>query len=392
MSGRPSKLKETPVTGPPRYVVWTGLNTFCCGGRLYVGSNWLQALFSHFLIILPPAAITVLFIMIARGVVSPSTPVDTVILILLWVFMLLSDAFYVCGFASLIFCTFTDPGVLPKYSAEAPRPEEEADFQKRGLRYCDTCHCVRPPRASHCTYCNHCVDKFDHHCPWVGNCVGGRNYRFFLSFLYSVCLECLTVLCFCGLAIYVIVCTPVTSWIIFPCAVAVYSFFCVMPVIGLASMHCRLAATNTTTREDIRTFFLRAPNPYDEGCGKNCGGIWCSPLGPSVDFRERVDLHNLILADYPGRNWCIEHGVPVPDGNPTPKAATTAANTIVGSPVLSNGSANPPTGVPGAWTPQTTPILGEMPAYLSPPPPISPMMVMEPQLPMPLPAVKEGQP
>lgn len=48
----------------------------------------------------------------------------------------------------------------------------------------------KPPRAHHCRQCKRCVLKMDHHCPWVNNCVGHRNYGHFIRFLFMVDIAC----------------------------------------------------------------------------------------------------------------------------------------------------------------------------------------------------------
>ncbi|KAL4510040.1 hypothetical protein ABPG72_010233 [Tetrahymena utriculariae] len=58
-------------------------------------------------------------------------------------------------------------------------------FQKR---YCHTCKIMRPPLSSHCDHCNNCIKNFDHHCYFMGNCIGERNQKYFVLFLLSTLL------------------------------------------------------------------------------------------------------------------------------------------------------------------------------------------------------------
>jgi palmitoyltransferase ZDHHC9/14/18 len=36
-----------------------------------------------------------------------------------------------------------------------------------------------------CRACNCCVEDFDHHCPWLSNCIGKNNYRQFIGLLVA---------------------------------------------------------------------------------------------------------------------------------------------------------------------------------------------------------------
>jgi palmitoyltransferase ZDHHC9/14/18 len=105
----------------------------------------------------------------------------------------------ILAFGSLLYlliCIFSDPGVLPKYNN---KKIVEGDFNStcfekkkkyyfiRGRKFkvklCSTCHIFRGPGVSHCKKCDNCVENFDHHCPWVGNCIGKNNYFYFFIFL-----------------------------------------------------------------------------------------------------------------------------------------------------------------------------------------------------------------
>ena len=42
---------------------------------------------------------------------------------------------------------------------------------------------LRPsPDGAHCPDCNVCVAGYDHHCVWMGQCIGKRNYKQFIRF------------------------------------------------------------------------------------------------------------------------------------------------------------------------------------------------------------------
>jgi len=75
------------------------------------------------------------------------------------------------------------------------QPQATLSVSKRdgGSRWCEICEINKPDRCHHCSQCETCVLRMDHHCPWIGGCVGYNNHKFFYLFIVYTTLVALWV-------------------------------------------------------------------------------------------------------------------------------------------------------------------------------------------------------
>ena len=85
--------------------------------------------------------------------------------------------------SALFLTSKTNAGTIPIYWGFHIGDEE---FKKK--RYCLICQSFKPERTHHCSICNICILNMDHHCPWVDNCIGFYNRKYFMQLLFFVVL------------------------------------------------------------------------------------------------------------------------------------------------------------------------------------------------------------
>ncbi|CAG5120937.1 unnamed protein product, partial [Candidula unifasciata] len=190
------------------------------------------------------------------------------------VFMFTNVVMWIC----LYHANTVNPGYLPQHVPEYDQAIKQVahfDEWKQGQnplsRLCHTCRTVKPLRAKHCRICNRCVREFDHHCPYIHNCVGYYNRVWFLAFVCSLGAMAAVADYLCLYILYYIS----WDWLIVIGSVELLVFTCVIGVV--VNMTIYHAANNLTTNERInrkRYDYLKDGkgafyNPFNKGLKKN---------------------------------------------------------------------------------------------------------------------------
>lgn len=96
---------------------------------------------------------------------------------------MITTIFYFIYIITYLNIFLRSPGIAGReYYANTFRFKKEED--KLNYQICDKCNIIIPKsfRVIHCGYCNICIIKHHHHCPWTGKCIGKNNLRIFCVF------------------------------------------------------------------------------------------------------------------------------------------------------------------------------------------------------------------
>ncbi|KAL4098404.1 hypothetical protein QTP88_023024 [Uroleucon formosanum] len=145
----------------------------CCGGSMWCIQDICGIICAIF---------TWLLILYAEFVVTFVTLLPCPYPIFQCVNMVIFQVFAFLAMASHLRTMFTDPGAVPKGNVTKEMIHHLGLREGQVIYKCPKCCCIKPSRAHHCSVCQRCIRKMDHHCPWVNNCVGEKNQKFFVLF------------------------------------------------------------------------------------------------------------------------------------------------------------------------------------------------------------------
>ena len=253
---------------------WEGDNYICLNGKIIMGPcSFRPTLLSLLSITIP------VFLFLGYNFNFLKDNISVIIpLIIIFI--------YLITIILLIIAAFCDSGIIFRFPLEKKIIEDRKEskiFQLgyiKRYKYCSTCLTMRPNRSTHCGDCNNCVEKFDHHCPWIGSCVGKRNYKYFYFFLFFLNFLICLIIFFCFFHIIkriieivkdnkdnnnkiINISSYALSDVIMSLYIIIYEVITMIFVTGLFIYHTKLILKNTTTKEDIKSFW-KSPqgNPY----------------------------------------------------------------------------------------------------------------------------------